>query len=185
MLTDHFFDHLKKIEVNNMRSIKNRRKIFVLLTISLFLIFNTVMIASGLARTIQEEAVFNLDKEHDLGPEAYGVIIPSPNTLGAVTIDGSNQGKFTVTDWLGSTVAEQIVNFPGEDISLYYPTPLSNYWAGSMGNVGEIDPWNAVQWLNVSAYNAEAETVLPFTINTVLDYYAMEEGGSFSQCKLI
>ena len=181
MLTDHFFDHLKKIEVNNMRSIKNRRKIFVLLTISLFLIFNTVMIASGLARTIQEEAVFNLDKEHDLGPEAYGVIIPSPNTLGAVTIDGSNQGKFTVTDWLGSTVAEQIVNFPGEDISLYYPTPLSNYWAGSMGNVGEIDPWNAVQWLNVSAYNAEAETVLPFTINTVLDYYAMEEGGSFSQ----
>ncbi|MBY8983973.1 MAG: hypothetical protein KGD65_02795 [Candidatus Lokiarchaeota archaeon] len=164
-----------------MKSIKNRRKIFVLLAISLFLIFNSVMISNGLARTIQEEAVFNLDKEADLGPEAYGVIIPSPNTLGRVFIDGSNQGKFTVTDWLGGSPVTQIVNFPGEDISLYYPTPLSNYWAGSLGNVGEIDPWNAVQWLNVSAYNAEAETLSPFTINTVIDYYAMEEGGSFSQ----
>ena len=164
-----------------MRSKSNRRKIFVIIALSLFLLFNVITISNGLARTIKEDAVFNLDKEDSLGPEGYGAIIPSPNTLGALYIGGSNQGKFTVTNWLGGTLAEEIVNYPGEDISLYYPTDLDGYWTGSMSITDDIDPWTDIGWLNISAYNAEAETLSPFTVSTVFDYYAMGEGGVFTQ----
>ncbi len=166
-----------------MKSIINRRKIYVILAISLFFLSNTLAITNGIASTIQKNAVFNLDKEDSLGPEGYGAIIPSPNTLGAVTIDGSNQGKFTVMDWDGSlTGFEEIVSTPGEDISLYYPMPLDDYLTGlgSFTNNDEIDPWSDIGWLNISAYNAEAETLSPFTVNTVFDYFVMEEGGSLS-----
>jgi hypothetical protein len=181
LLTDHLFDHLQKIKVNNMKSTNNRRKIYVFFSIFLFLLFNTIVISNGLARTIQNNAVFNLDKADDLGPEGYGAIIPSPNTLGAVTLDGSNQGKFTVTTWQGGFLAEEIVSFPGEDISLYYPTNLDTYWTGAMSSTGEIDPWSDLHWLNVSAYNAEADVLSPFTVSTVFDYFAMEEGSVFTQ----
>ena len=164
-----------------MRSISNRRKIVVILALSLFLLFNAITISNGLARTIKEDAVFNLDKADPLGPEGYGAIIPSPNTAGALYVDGTNQGKFTVTNWLGGTLAEEIVNYPGEDISLYYPTDLDGYWTGSMSNNDAINPWSEVRWLNVSAYNAEAEILSPFTLSTVFDYYAMEEGGVLNQ----
>ncbi len=164
-----------------MKNLIKNRKVIVILGISLFLLFNTITISNVLARTIQEDAVFNLDKEDQLGPEGYGALIPSPNTVGVLYVDGTNQGKFTVTNWLGGTVAEEIVNYPGEDISLYYPTDLANWGIGSMSSNDEIDPWNEVRWLNVSAYNAEAETLSPFTVSTVFDYYAMREGGVFSQ----
>ena len=166
-----------------MKSIINRRKIYVILAISLFFLSNTLAITNGTASTIQKNAVFNLDKEDSLGPEGYGAIIPSPNTLGAVTIDGSNQGKFTVMDWDGSlTGFEEIVSTPGEDISLYYPMPLDDYLTGlgSFTNNDEIDPWSDIGWLNISAYNAEAETLSPFTVNTLFDYFVMEEGGSLT-----
>ncbi len=166
-----------------MKSILKKKKIAIGCTLLIFLLFNVFAISNGFAVTAQQDAVFNLDKEDPLGPESYGAIIPSPNTLGAVYIDGRNQGKFTVTDWLGGggPIAEKIVNNPGEDISLYYPTSLDLYWAGSMASTDDIDPWNEVHWLNVSAYNAEAETLSPFTVSTVFDYYAMEEGGVFAQ----
>jgi hypothetical protein len=166
-----------------MKSIINRRKLYVILAISLFLLSNTLAITNGFANTIQEDAVFNLDKEDPLGPEGYGAIIPSPNTLGAVTIDGSNQGKFTVMDWDGSlTGFEEIISNPGEDISLYYPMPLDDYVTGlgSFTNNDEIDPWSEIGWLNASAYNAEAENLLPFTVNTVFDYYVIGEGGTLN-----
>ena len=164
-----------------MKSKINRRKIFVILALSLFILFNAVTISHGLARTIKEDAVFNLDKGGPLGPEGYGVIIPSPNTIGALYVDGTNQGKFTVTNWLGGTLAEEIVNYPGEDISLYYPTDLAGYGIGSMSSNDEIDPWSEVRWLNISAYNSEAEALSPFTVSTVFDYFVMGEGGVFAQ----
>ena len=164
-----------------MRSIINKKKTFVILAIFLFLLFNVLAISNVYGATKQKDAVFNLDKDDPLGPEGYGAIIPSPNTLGAVYIDGTNQGKFTVTNWLGGVVAEKIVSFPGEDISLYYPTDLAGYWTGSMSSNDEINPWSDVHWLNVSAYNAEAETLSPFTVSTVFDYYTMGEGGVFTQ----
>jgi hypothetical protein len=165
-----------------MKSKINKKKTFVFLTVFLFLLFNVVAISNVYGVIIQEDAVFNLDKEDPLGPENYGVFIPSPNTFGTVYIDGSNQGKFTVTNWLGGgPVAEEIVNFPGEDISLYYPTDLNGYAAISMSNTDDIDPWNDVDWLNISAYNAEADTLSPYTVSTVFDYYAMEEGTVFTK----
>lgn len=166
---------------NKMKSIINKKKTFAILVISLFLLFNLLAISVVHGATIQENAIFNLDNDDPLGPEGYGALIPSPNTIGVLYVDGTNQGKFTVTDWIGGTLAEEIVNYPGEDISLYYPTDLDGYGIGSMSFNNEIDPWSEVRWLNVSAYNAEAETLSPFTVSTVFDYYVMEEGGVFSQ----
>ncbi|MFW9828194.1 MAG: hypothetical protein ACFFEY_11405 [Candidatus Thorarchaeota archaeon] len=166
-----------------MKSNINKKKPFVFITIFLFLLFNILAISNVYGVTIQKNAVFNLDKEDPLGPEGYGVFIPSPNTIGTVYIDGSNQGKFTVTDWLGDGVpiAEEIVNVPGDDISLYYPTDLDNYEIGSFLNTHDIDHWNDVSWLNISAYNAEADILSPYTVSTVFDYYAMEEGTVFTR----
>ncbi len=164
-----------------MKSMQKNKKITIGCILLIFLLFNVLAISNGYAATIQEDAVFNLDKDDPLGPEGYGAFIPSPNTIGSLYVDGTNQGKFTVTNWLGGTLAEEIVNYPGEDVSLYYPTDLDGYGIGSMSSNNEIDPWNEVSWLNISAYNAEAETLLPFTVSTVFDYYAMEEGGAFSQ----
>ncbi|MFX1567710.1 MAG: hypothetical protein ACFFCV_05000 [Promethearchaeota archaeon] len=166
-----------------MKSTLKNKKIAIGCILVVFLLFNIFAISNVLAATMQENAVFDLDKEDPLGPEAYGALIPSPNTIGALYLDGKNQGKFTVTDWLGNLppLAEEIINYPGEDISLYYPTDLAHYGIGSMSSNDEIDPWNDVSWLNISAYNAEAETLSPFTVSTVFDYFAMEEGGSFSQ----
>jgi hypothetical protein len=165
-----------------MRSIISKKKTIIILAISLFLVFNVLAISNVYGATFQEQAVFDLDKEDPLGPEGYGAIVPSPNTIGAVFVDGTNQGKFTVTDWTGTLpFGEEIVNYPGEDISLYYPTDLDNYWTGAMSLTDDIDPWTEVHWLNVSAYNAEADTLSPFTVSSAFDYYAMEEGAVFTK----
>ena len=110
-----------------MKSKLNNKKIAIGCILLTFLLFNILAITNVHAATIEEDAVFNLEKDDPsgLGPEAYGALIPSPNTIAALYVDGSNQGKFTVMDWLGATQAEEIVNFPGEDISLYYPTDLA------------------------------------------------------------
>ncbi|MFX0000406.1 MAG: hypothetical protein ACFE9Q_09050 [Candidatus Hodarchaeota archaeon] len=164
-----------------MRSIFKKKKTIVILGILLTLFLNVFTISNGLATVIQEDAVFDLDKEDPLGPQGYGAIIPSPNTLGTVYIDGSNQGKFTIMDWDGSSTGyEEIVSFPGEDISLYYPMTLDDYWVGSLSYNDEINPWTQVRWLNVSAYNAEAEDLSPFTVSTLFDYYALVEGGTLN-----
>ncbi|MFW9876744.1 MAG: hypothetical protein ACFFG0_26925, partial [Candidatus Thorarchaeota archaeon] len=114
-----------------------------------------------------------------LGPEAYGAIIPSPNTMGRISIDGSNQGKFTLMDWQGGTTNELIVGYSGEDISHYYPTYLDNYVSESYTKT-DINPWTDISWLNISAYNAETEILSPFTLNSVFDYYVLGEGGSLN-----
>jgi len=158
------------------------KKLIVIFTISAFFLLNAFALTNGLAKTIDgDDATFNLDKEDPLGPEAYGAIIPSPNTMGRISIDGSNQGKFTVTDWLGNLppIVEEIVSFSGEDISLYYPTYLDDYISESFTKT-DIDPWSDIRWLNISAYNAEAETLSPFTLNSVFDYYVLGEGGSLN-----
>ncbi|NVM19096.1 MAG: hypothetical protein HWN80_15380 [Candidatus Lokiarchaeota archaeon] len=161
-----------------MESLIKNRKTIVILGISLFLLLNTITLSNGLANTIQgDSATFNLDKEDPLG---YGAIIPSPNTMGGISIDGSNQGKFTIMDWDGlPTAYEEIVSYSGEDISLYYPTYLDDYLSESYTKT-DIDPWVDIGWLNISAYNAEAETLSPFTLNSIFDYYVLGEGGTLS-----
>jgi len=162
-----------------MKSKINRKEKYIILAISLFLLFNTLTLSIGLAKTIEKKSTFNLDKDDPLGPEGYGAIIPSPNTLSALFVDGTNQGKFTVTDWQANFRAEEIVTYPGEDISLYYPLSLDNFWPESYSNVDAINPWTDVSWLNVSGYNAEAENLSPYSVNAVIDYHVMG-GGSLN-----
>ncbi|GAG90090.1 unnamed protein product, partial [marine sediment metagenome] len=52
-----------------MKSIINKKKTFVILVISLFLLFNVLTISKVYGATKQEDAVFNLDKDDPLGPE--------------------------------------------------------------------------------------------------------------------
>ena len=162
-----------------MRSIINGKDKYVILAIALFLLFNVLTVANVLGTIIEEKSNFNLDKEDPLGPEGYGIVIPSPNTISALFVDGSNQGKFTITDWRGNVGAEEIVNYPGEDIALNYPLSLDSFFPESFSNVEAIDPWGDISWLNVSAYYAEAETLSPFSVDSVFDYYVMG-GGSLN-----
>ena len=128
-------------------------------------------ISSGVAISIQGDgATFNLDKADPVG---YGVFIPAPNMYTTMSISGSNQGEFVMMDWLGAPSQTETVSYPGNDISYAYPwyfdTPID-----STTDNDYINPWS-VEWLNVSAYNAENDTLSPYTLNTVFNYYVMAE----------
>jgi len=121
-------------------------------------------------------ATFELDNDD---PIAFGAMIPDTNMYTAVSIDGSNQGEFVQMDWLGNPLGTEIINMSGGDISFVYPwffdeltskiyTPTNNNYT---------DPWD-VRWLNISAFDAENETLSPFNISTVWNSYTMSEGGS-------
>ena len=130
-------------------------------------------ISSGIATSMQGDgATFNLDKADPLG---YGVYIPAPNMYTTMSISGSNQGEFVAMNWLGSPSQTETVNYPGDDISLAYPQYFENYLIDSTTNNDYINPWS-VEWLNVSAYNAENDTLSPYTLNSAFDYYVMAEG---------
>ena len=116
-------------------------------------------------------ATFNLDKADPVG---YGVYIPAPNMYTTMSISGSNQGEFVAMDWLGGTLKTETVDDPGNDISYSYPRYLENYIIDSTTINDYINPWN-VEWLNVSAYGAENDTLSPYTFNTVFNYYVMAE----------
>ena len=117
-------------------------------------------------------ATFNLDKADPVG---YGVYIPAPNMYTTMSISGSNQGEFVAMNWLGVPQQTETVNFPGDDISLIYPQYFENYMIDSTTNNDYINPWS-VEWLNVSANNAESDTLSPFNLNSVFNYYVMAEG---------
>jgi len=156
-----------------VKNIINKKKITPLITILLFLLLGAFNISSGIATSMQGDgATFNLDKADPLG---YGVYIPAPNMYTTMSISGSNQGEFVAMNWLGSPSQTETVNYPGDDISLAYPQYFENYLIDSTTNNDYINPWS-VEWLNVSAYNAESDTLSPYTLNSVFDYYVMAEG---------
>ncbi len=70
-----------------MKSMMKNKKITIGCILLIFLLFNVFSIFNGYAATIQDDAVFNLDKDDPLGPEGYGALIPSPNTVGALYVD--------------------------------------------------------------------------------------------------
>jgi hypothetical protein len=117
-------------------------------------------------------ATFNLDKADPVG---YGVYIPAPNMYATMSISGSNQGEFVSMDWDGTPWQTEPVDYPGKDLSYAYPWYFENYPLFSSTTDNDyINPWS-VQWLNVSAYEAENETLSPYTFNTVFNYYVMAE----------
>ncbi len=157
-----------------MKSSNNKRKFIVGMGLVTFIFFNIISLSPAYATHKRGNgATFNLEKENPLG---YGVILPSPNMLATISIDGSNQGEFLLTDWMGTPLESETVDAPGDDISIVYPWYFDNWGVGSITNNDYIDPWTSINWLNVSAFNAEADTLSPFKLNTVFDYYVMDEG---------
>lgn len=156
-----------------MKIIKNKNKITPLIAISLFILLSAFNISSGIAINMQGDgATFNLDKADPVG---YGVYIPAPNMYTTMSISGSNQGEFVAMNWLGVSLHTETVNYPGDDVSYIYPRYFENYLIDSTTNNDYINPWSA-EWLNVSAYGAESDTLSPYTLNTVFDYHVMAEG---------
>ncbi len=154
-------------------------KIFSFTTLLSLLLFTILNGSFSIAISTQGQgASFDLDEDD---PIAFGAIIPDRNMYTAVGINGFNQGKFVQMDYSGNPIATEEINVTGDDISSVYPwyfdgggsriyTPTSNNY---------IDPWD-VRWLNVSAFIAESETLSPFNISTVWNYYTMSEGGSLN-----
>jgi len=156
-----------------VKIIINKKKITPLITILLFLMLGTFNISSGIAMSMQGDgATFNLDKADPVG---YGVYIPAPNMYTTMSISGSNQGEFVAMNWLGVPSQTETVDFPGDDVSNIYPRYFENYIIDSTTNNDYINPWS-VEWLNVSAYEAESDTLTPYTLNSVFNYYVMAEG---------
>jgi len=159
-----------------VKIIKNKNKITPLITILLFLLLGAFNISSGIAMSMQGDgATFNLDKADPVG---YGVYIPEPNMYTTMSISGSNQGEFVAMNWLGVPSQTETVDFPGDDISYTYPQYFDNY-IDSTTNNDYINPWS-VEWLNVSAHNAESDTLSPYTLNSVFNYYVMAEGSELT-----
>ncbi len=121
-------------------------------------------------------ATFYPDDEH---PIQYGVFIPTPNMYATMSIGGSNQGQFTIMDWRNSfpPIAQEMVSYPGENISLVYPWYFEGYLKDSTSFNDYLDPWD-IEWLNVTAFNPHNVTLSPFTLNTVFNYHVMIEGTS-------
>ncbi len=155
-----------------MKSVIEKRKIIPLLVFVLFGLLNIFNLSSGIALYMQgESATFSLDKDDPLG---YGVIIPGPNMYTTVSIDGSNQGEFVIMDWDGGNPLKETINIPGNNLNMVYPLYFEDYYMNSVTDNDYIDPW-IVKWLNISAFEAENESLLPYTLNSVFNYYIMAE----------
>jgi hypothetical protein len=160
-----------------VKKIINKKKLTPAIAIVLFVLLGALNISSGIAISMQGDgATFNLDKADPVG---YGVYIPAPNTYTTMSISGSNQGEFVLMDWKGIPLKTETVNDPGNDISYSYPRYFENYPIGDITNNDYINPW-AARWLNVSAYDAENDTLSPYTLNTVFNYYVMAEGSELT-----
>ncbi len=158
-----------------VKIIINKKKITPLIAIVLFILLGAFNISSGIAIHMQGDgATFNLDKADPVG---YGVFIPAPNMYTTMSISGSNQGEFTIMEWDGWDADpdnQETVYYLGNDVSYAYPWYFEDLLLNSTTNNDYIDPWS-VRWLNVSAYNAENDTLSPYTLNTVFNYYVMAE----------
>ena len=158
-----------------MNIIINKKKLTPLIAIVLFILLGAFNISSGIAIHMQGDgATFNLDKADPVG---YGVYFPEPNMYTTMSISGSNQGEFTIMEWDGwdaNPDNQETVYYPGNDVSYAYPWYFEDLLLDSTTDNDYIDPWS-VRWLNVSAYNAENDTLSPYTLNTVFNYYVMAE----------
>ena len=155
-----------------MKSVIEKRKFIPLLVFVLFGLLNILNISSGIATYMQGEgATFSLEKDDPLG---YGVIIPTPNMYATLSIDASNQGEFVIMDWDGGNPLRETIDIPGNNLNSVYPWYFEDYIMNSVTDNDYIDPW-IVKWLNVSAFNAKNESLSPYTLNTVFNYYVMAE----------
>ncbi len=160
-----------------VKIITNKKKLTPLIAFVSFILLSAFNISSGIAIHMHGDgATFNLDKAD---PVEYGAFIPAPNMYTTMSISGSNQGEFVLMDWDGTPFQTETVDYPGNDVSYAYPWYFENNLIDSTTNNDYIDPWD-IQWLNVSAYGAENDTLSPYTLNTVFNYYVMAEGSELT-----
>ncbi|MEJ2248211.1 MAG: hypothetical protein P8Y97_00960 [Candidatus Lokiarchaeota archaeon] len=161
-----------------MKILKRNKVSISFLVITSLLLFSSFNIVFALGASLKSQGVtVNLQKED---PLSYVALVPSPGTYTTFSVDGSNQGTFKVMDWNQNPEGTPLViNDPGNDISLTsYPEYL-NYKMETESSNNYVNPWNA-RWLNMSAYNAEADKLDPFTFSSVYDYYTMGESQQLS-----
>ncbi|MFX1573407.1 MAG: hypothetical protein ACFFB0_11710 [Promethearchaeota archaeon] len=160
-----------------MNSKFNKKKLIsflAILTLVLLGVFNL-----NLGYAIQWEgdgATFEPDVEH---PTQYGVFIPEPNIYATMYVDASNQGRYAMMNWLGGELDSELVDYPGKDISHLYPWYFDSYVRDTTTDNDYLDPWD-VNWINVTALNPQNNTLSPYTLNSVFDYYVMTEGNSLN-----
>ena len=116
-------------------------------------------------------ALFIPDDDH---PTQYGVFIQQPNMFTTMSIDASNQGNFTMMDWEGGLIENELVDYPGQDISELYPWYFDDYLMNSVTNNNFTNPWT-IDWMNVTTLNPHDIDLSNYTLNSVFNYHVMTE----------
>jgi len=149
-------------------------KIYAFMTILFLFLLSAINASFSVAISMQGNgATIKVEKDDPIG---YGVFMQDPNLFTATSIGGYHQGQFTIMDHNGNQMAQENVNIPGNDISVVYPWYFDNYIMDSTTNNNYTDPWLDIGWLNVSAHDAENDTLSPYSFNTVWNSYSMSEG---------
>ncbi len=156
-----------------MKSKRNTKKLYPLLLFLLFGLLNTLNLSSGIAIHMQGGGVtFNPNDDY---PTQYGVFIPVPNIFATMSIQGSNQGEFTMMDWKGAAIDGVPVLYPGQDISHLYPLYFNDYISETPTNNNFTDPWST-NWINITAFNPHSVNLSQYSLNSVFNYYILREG---------
>ena len=151
-------------------------KIYAFMTILLIFLLSAINASFSVAISMQGNgAAIKVEKDDPIG---YGVFMQDPNLYTATSIGGYHQGQFTIMDYNNTQMAQETVIIPGNDISVVYPWYFDSYNMDSTTNNNYTDPWNDIGWLNVSAHDAENDTLSPYSFNTVWNSYPLTEGGT-------
>lgn len=145
---------------------------------TILLIFLLSAINASFSVAISKQGNGATIKVEKSDPIGYGAFLQDPNLYTATSINGYHQGQFTIMDHNGNQMAQETVDIPGNDISVVYPWYFNNYIMDSTTNNNYTDPWNNIGWLNLSAHNAENDTLSPYSFNTVWNSYSMSEGST-------
>ncbi len=155
-----------------MKSKLKKRRLYPLLGFFLFGLLNILNLSSGIAIHMQGGSLtFNPDDDY---PIQYGVFKPAPNMFVTMSIQGSNQGEFTMMNWFGGAIDTIPVPYPGQDISHLYPLYFNDYISETPTNNNFTDPWST-NWVNITAFNPHNVNLSQYTLNSVYNYYMMRE----------
>lgn len=153
----------------------NKKKLIPFLAILTLVLLGVFNLNSGYAiRWEGDGAIFEPDDEH---PIQYGAFIPEPNMYTTMSVDASNQGNYTMMNWLGQLLDNELVDYPGEDISQLYPWFFDNYIRDTTTDNDFIDPWD-INWINVTGLKPGNINFSSYTFNSVFDYHVMIEGNT-------
>ena len=176
-VTDHVNDLFKKKMIIMMKSKIHKKRIIPFLVILTLVLLGTFNLSSLYAIEWEGDgATFDPDDDY---PTQYGAFIPQPNMFTTMSIDASNQGNFTMMDWLGGVIDSEVIDYKGEDISHLYPWDFDNYIKATPTSNDYIDPWD-IDWMNVTAYNPHNVNLSSYTLNSIFDYHVMIEGNTLN-----